>query len=199
MRSEDAAGATPLDENEAAGLVPTHISTQAELNEWEQANILEAYKWLRERRRFTTVADLLTDTFARELHKRMFDLTWEWAGTYRTSDKSIGVHWPAVAEQLRNLLADAVHWIGSAVFTDDEIAVRVHHRLVQIHPFANGNGRHGRLFADTLLVALDRPPFTWGGWAADLQRQSDLRSAYIAALHRADVGDLAPLLSLVRR
>jgi Fic-DOC domain mobile mystery protein B len=199
VRSEDATGTTPLDENEAAGLVPTHISTQAELNEWEQANILEAYKWLRERRRFTVVADLLTDAFARELHKRMFGLTWEWAGTYRTSDKSIGVHWPGIAEQLRNSLADALHWIGSAVFADDEIAVRLHHRLVQIHPFPNGNGRHGRLFVDTVLIALGRRPFSWGGRAADLQRAGDVRSTYIDALRSADAGDVAPLLSFVRR
>ena len=199
MRSEDAAEATPLDENEAAGLVPTHISAQAELNEWEQANILEAYRWLRARRRFTATADVLTDGFARELHWQMFGATWEWAGTYRTSNKGIGVHWPTIAGQLRSSLADTRHQIEAAVFTADESAARLHHRLVQIHPFANGNGRHGRLFVDSLLVALNRPPFTWGGASADLQRQSHLRSVYIAALRSADSGDFAPLLTFVRR
>lgn len=186
-----APGATPLDPDEAGGLIPSHISTQAQLNEWEEANILEARRWVFARRR----RDVLTEEFARELHRRMFDKTWKWAGDFRRSGKNIGVDSRQISTRLRDLLDDARYWIEHRTYPIDEIAARFHHRLVSIHPFANGNGRHARLMADVLLVQADAPPFTWGSKTLVTGAE---RETYIAVLHAADAGDIKPLLRFSR-
>lgn len=187
-----APGATPLDPDETDGLIPSHISTQAQLNEWEEANILEARRWVFERRR----GDILTEEFTREMHRRMFDKTWKWAGDFRRSDKNIGVDSGQIAIRLRQLLDDARYWIQHHTYPIDEIAARFHHRLVSIHPFANGNGRHARLMADILLVQTDAQPFTWG--SKTLVTDGAERNTYVAALRAADAGDIKPLLQFAR-
>lgn len=150
MEFQYAPGATPLDPDEAAGLVPSHITTQADLNAWEQANILQAVRWVaRQKKR-----DLLTEGFVRDLHRRMFDQTWKWAGTFRQSNKNIGVDWTQVAVKLRNLLDNTRFQIDHKVFEPDELVVRFHHQLVWVHAFPNGNGRHARLMADVLAQQL---------------------------------------------
>lgn len=187
-----AAGATPLDPDECAGLVPRHITTQAELNEWEQANIVEALRWIsRQGRR-----DLLDELFLRQLHQRMFGKTWKWAGTYRQTDKNIGVDHRHIQVQLRNLLEDVKAQVEFKSYAPDELALRFHHRLVWIHPFANGNGRHARQAADMLITRLGARAFTWGG--GSLVAPGDERQAYLAALRAADARDMAPLLRFAR-
>ena len=182
-------GNTPLSADERADLIP-NLATKEELNEWERQNILEAYAWalapnnLRRR-------DPLVD-----LHLRMFDQTWKWAGTYRTTEKNIGVPHHEIRDRLAALLGDARYWREQGTYAPDELAVRFHHRLVFIHPFANGNGRHARLMADVLAQRQDRPIFTWGG--ADLARAGDFRRRYIDALRAADANDIAPLLAFAR-
>lgn len=186
-------GATPLDRGETEGLIPSSIATQAELNAFEQANILEAERWaLGGRRR----RDCLTDGFVRTLHRRMFGLVWKWAGTYRRSNKNLGVDWPQVAAEVQKLCGDAAYWVEHQTYAWDELAARFHHRLVSIHPFPNGNGRHARLMADVLLRANGQEPFTWG--AGGLTNAGDARTAYIAALRAADKRDFGPLLGFVR-
>ncbi len=186
-------GATPLDAGEAEGLIPTHITTRGELNAWEQANILEADQWLVKRRPISAVIDM---GFLRELHRRMFSDTWEWAGKFRESTKTIGVAWEAVPERTQNLLADMQHWLDHETYPIDEIAARFHHMLVAIHPFPNGNGRHARLMADALLRQLGVSPFTWG--SASLDVSGGVREQYIQTLQAADAGDYAPLLCFIR-
>jgi Fic-DOC domain mobile mystery protein B len=186
-------GATPLDPDEVAGLLPAHIRTQGELNEWEQANILEGQRWAFSRR---NRADPLTEAFVRELHKRMFGKTWEWAGTFRSSDKNIGVDWREIGVQLKNLLDDGRYWLEHKTYPLDEIGVRFHHRLVSIHPFANGNGRHARMMADVLLVRNGSRAFSWG--RGDLVHAGGLRDRYLGALRAADARDLRPLLDIAR-
>lgn len=185
-------GATPLEPDEAEGLLPEHVGTKEELNEWEQANIATAVFWIGERRSKSSVLSL---EFIRELHRRMFDETWRWAGKYRTTNKNIGVSAPAIPESLGNLLEDTKHWIEHGTFPLDEIAVRFHHRLVQIHPFPNGNGRHGRLMTDALLEELGVAPFTWG--SANLVVPGNARRSYLTALRSADRGDFTHLMSFV--
>lgn len=180
-------GATPLDQDEAEELIPEHITTRRELNEWEQSNILQAESWL-----LGKSPDVLTEDFVRLLHRKMFDRTWRWAGEFRRSNKNIGADWPTIPVALRELLADARHWTDRDTYSPREAAVRFHHRLVKIHCFANGNGRHARLCADALLVGLGQPRLSWG---AELDNPSDARTTYIAALRAADQGDYAPLLS----
>lgn len=188
MNFEHAEGATPLNTEEEEGLRPTHIVTVQQLNEWEHLNILTAEEWVLSRRR----SDILKDSFVRELHRRMFDKTWTWAGKYRRSDKNIGVPWPGIAEAVRNMCEDVRTWMKHDVFPPIETAVRLHLRSVQIHPFPNGNGRHARLLADALLHSLDHRQLSWG--SVDLQLRGAVRERYISALKKADGGDVRPLL-----
>ena len=192
IRFEFAPNATPLDPDETAGLLARHITTQAELNEWEQANILDGQRWaVKQCRR-----DMLDDAFVRELHHRMFSKTWKWAGQFRHTDKNIGVDWQQVPVQLCNLLGDAKTQIEFKSYPTDELVLRFHHRLVWIHPFANGNGRHARLMADLLIARLGQPAFNWGGQA--LVSAGEKRRAYLEALRAANVRDYQLLLKFAR-
>jgi Fic-DOC domain mobile mystery protein B len=138
--------------------------------------------------------DLLTDTFARELHRRMFNRVWRWAGKYRTADRNLGWEWPRIPEGMRILLDDARYWQTHATYPVPEIAVRLHYRIVVIHPWPNGNGRHARLLADILVAAHGAQPLTWGA-QLEFTQPGLARSRYIAALQSADQGDHAPLLA----
>ena len=194
MKFQYAPRATPLDPDEAAGLVPTHITTQGDLNAWEQANITQGDRWaMRQKKR-----DLLDEAFIRELHLQMFDKTWQWAGTFRHSNKNIGVDWTQVAVRLRNLLDNSKYQIEKQVFDFDELAVRFHHQLVWIHAFPNGNGRHARLMADLLAMRLGRPRLTWGAGEATITSVMVLRDQYLAALRLADQGEFKDLIAFAR-
>ncbi len=184
--------ATPLDAEEREGLLQTWITTRADLNEAEQANIDDAVAWIDRRRS----ADLLTEGFVFELHKRMFGDVWSWAGSVRKTGKNIGIDPQQIHLQLGGLLRDVQYWIEHGSFSPDEIAVRLHHGVVAIHPFPNGNGRHARLMADLLIARLGGEPFSWGG--GTLRDIGTLRAEYIAALRAADNHDFAPLLAFAR-
>ncbi len=192
MQLEYPAGATPLDPDEAQGLVPAHIATQSDLNAWEEANIVQAEQWLRRSRK----REVLEEGFVRDLHARMFDKTWKWAGTFRKSNKNIGVDWTQVAVKLRNLLDNTRYQVEQGTDNVDELVVRMHHQLVWIHAFPNGNGRHARLMADVLIMRLGRPRFSWG--RQNLVHEGQTRSAYLAALRLADRGDISALLEFAR-
>jgi len=182
-------GATPIDPDEAQALIPGHLTTQSELNEWESQNIQKAVTWSLSRKR----TGVLTANFVNVLHRRMFDQTWEWAGAYRRSDKNIGVPWEQVAVEVHKLLGDAGFWLAESVYSVQESAIRLHHRMVVIHPFVNGNGRHARLLADVLLYNRDLPRIKWGGFELDAPGKA--RSNYLQALRAADQGDYGQLLS----
>lgn len=184
-------GATPLDGDELASLIPGHITTQGELNEWEQLNVVQGENWARKQRK-----EILNEGFLLQLHKQMFGETWKWAGEFRKSDKNIGVDWLKIGVELKKLLDDTHYQIEHESYPPDEIAVRFHHRLVAIHPFPNGNGRHARLMADLLVERLGQPRFTWG--RRSLVDASETRQHYIAALQAADRRDIAPLLAFAR-
>jgi Fic-DOC domain mobile mystery protein B len=186
-------GATPIDEDEKEGLLIPHITTREELNEWEQRNITDAYSWLNGTRR----KDILSEEFIRALHKKMFGKVWRWAGTYRRTDKNIGVDWGHISVRFRQLLDDVRFWIDNKTYPPDEIATRFHHRLVQIHLFPNGNGRHARVITDVLLEkVLAQEPFSWG--SGNLTDTGETRSNYIQALREADKNDYQKLLGFVR-
>jgi Fic-DOC domain mobile mystery protein B len=193
MELEYPEGATPLDPDEAEGLLLTHITTRGELDRWEQDNILEAKAWADK----TKPSDILNEQFAKALHSRMFGTVWKWAGQFRQSDKNIGGSWHQVPMCLRTLCDDTALWIELREESPDLIAVRFHHRLVSIHSFPNGNGRHAREMANLLLRnRLKHPEFTWGG--KNLPNAGDIRKQYIESLQAADKGDYNPLLKFVR-
>lgn len=186
-------GATPLEPEEREGLKHNHITTRGELDELEQANIEQGLAWIARRRS----GDIFDDAFVRRLHSELFGAVWTWAGSYRRSEKNIGIDPAQVATQLRMLLGDARHWAGASVFPPLEAAARFHHRMVQIHPFANGNGRHARIATDIMLEeTYSHPPIAWAG-GFDLQADNKRRIAYITALRSADRGDFQLLLAFV--
>ncbi|MDP3711417.1 MAG: mobile mystery protein B [Mycobacteriales bacterium] len=188
-------GATPLDPDDAAGLALTWVATRADLDAAEQANILAALRRPRWRRPPTST--LLTDTAVRRLHQDMFGDVWTWAGTYRRYEASIGIDPHHISVAVRDLVLDAAYWFGgAAAMTPDAAAWTFHHRLVSIHPFPNGNGRHSRLLTDLLLRAKGEQPFTWGRAGRDLD--GNVRDTYLAALRAADTGDYEPLSRFVR-
>lgn len=187
-------GQTPLELDEAEQLIPSWVSTRGDLDSAEQENITAAVEW--SSRRHWAASDILDDRFLRRLHTRMFGDVWEWAGAYRTSARNIGVDAWRISEEVALLVADARYWVQHATYPVDEIAIRFHHRLVSVHPFPNGNGRHARLAADLLVEGLGADRFTWG-----ITRDDDvqaLRNEYIAAILAADAGDIAPLLTFAR-
>ena len=187
-------GVTSIAPEEQGDLFPD-LSNQQELNEWERENILIAVRWALDSRSFS-LRDPLDESYVRELHRRMFDQTWKWAGMYRATEKNIGVAPHQIREELAKLLADVRYWMSNKSYAIDEIGARLHHKLVSIHPFPNGNGRHSRLMTDVVLKHRGVAPFTWG--SADLMASGDVRERYIAALRAADAGDLTPLLAFVR-
>lgn len=187
------AGATSLDGEELEGLLPSHLVSRSQLNEWEQQNIVAALFWLSRHRRPRP----LEEAWLRRLHREMFGQSWRWAGQYRSSGKSIGADWRQIRMQVPALLADIAYQVEHRLEPVDQIAVRFHHRLVSIHPFPNGNGRHARLIADVLIEQLGAPRFSWGG-SRSLVDASALRQQYIAALQQADRGDISALLAFAR-
>lgn len=183
---------TPLEAEEREQLIPTYITTRAELNEAEQVNITRASLWLRRARN----VDVLDDAFLRDLHKRMFGEVWKWAGQYRKTPRNIGIDAYRIPMAVRELVHDARYWVDNGTYPPDEIAIRFSHRLVSIHPFPNGNGRHSRLVADLLAMKLGQPRFSWG--RANLVDPGETRGAYVAALRAADGGEIEPLLAFAR-
>jgi Fic-DOC domain mobile mystery protein B len=183
--------ATPLAPEEMRDLIPAYIAYRRELNEAEQENIVRAQAWALSRRR-----DLLSEKFVKDLHRRMLGDVWRWAGKFRTSARNIGIDYWQIPIALRQLLDDAKAWIEYTTYPPDEIALRFHHRLVQIHPFPNGNGRHSRLMADLLAIQLGRERFSWG--RESLRDPGAARARYIEALRAADDHDMGPLLAFAR-
>ncbi|MEP7257880.1 MAG: mobile mystery protein B [Flavitalea sp.] len=188
-------GQTPLEENEKEGLLIKTISTRSELDEFEQQNIEKAVLWTM-KRKFKAV-DILSESFIKELHRKMYADVWKWAGEFRKTNKNLGVDKLEISVELRKLIDDCIFWIDKKSFDDDEIAVRFKHRLVSIHCFANGNGRHSRLIADIISEQIfKKPVFSWG--AANLVKQGDARKTYLNTVKAADKGNYDLLIAFSR-
>lgn len=186
-------GQTPLDPDEAAGLIPAWITTRGDLNEAEAANIQQAYAWAD--RALRTGMPVASNQFLRGLHRAMFDGVWRWAGSFRATERNIGIAPHEIAVELHKLFEDAVAWRRHESYGRDEQAVRLHHRLTWIHPFPNGNGRASRLAADYYRVEQGGAPFSWGQSLGP----HEARTAYLQALRSADAGDFEPLLTFAPR
>lgn len=193
---EYTAGQTPLDDDEKEGLLIPTIATHSELDEFEQQNIENAmaFYWGRN----ITFDKFFTEDFVKEVHRKMYGDVWKWAGAFRKTNKNIGVDKWEVSTELKYLLDDAYYWVKNDVYSPDEIAIRFKHRLVSIHCFPNGNGRHSRLMADLLIFRVYKTdqPFSWG--AAELVKKDATRETYLNALKSADKGDMNPLIQFAR-
>lgn len=183
---------TPLTEEEKQQLKAKWITTRTELNELETKGIADAEIWLLKNKK-----DILNETFIKNLHKKMFGDIWKWAGTFRTTERNIGVAPYEIQPKLKILLDDVRFWIDNRTFSPKEIAIRFHHRLVQIHPFPNGNGRISRLMADLLMKQFGLPVLDWG--SGNLTEISELRKKYISALQDANNGDFSSLLNFIEK
>jgi len=185
--------ATPLSPEECNGLLPRHVTLRQELNELEAANILEADLWAFRRR----TKLLLSEAFVLKLHKRMFGSVWDWAGMYRKTPRNLGIEAWRIPSEVRLLLADTEYWVAHSTFAPQECAVRFHHRLVSIHPFPNGNGRHSRMMADLIARNLGEMRLSWGGNGVHTVA-GEIWRRYIEALQAADRHDYGPLLRFAR-
>jgi len=191
MDTDDAS--TPLMPDERADLIPSHITNRDELNEFEARGVADGDRWAFARRR----GDLLSAEFLRQLHKRMFGEVWKWAGTYsKEVNRRVGVDYYLIEPQLRELSDTVRYWIDHKSYSVDEIALRFHHRLTQVHPFPNGNGRLARLAADLLIAELGGERFTWG--MVNLAEAADPRNVYIDTLRLADGNVIEPLIEFAR-
>ena len=188
-------GQTPLDEDEKQDLIPT-ILTRADLDRFEQENIIEARRWVMQKSVLTR-QDIFTERFLLGLHKRMFGQVWTWAGAYRKSNKNIGVDYYQISTELHKLLGDSKYWLEHQTYEITDLAIIFHYRLVKIHLFPNGNGRHARLCADVVCAKYGGEELSWGG-KVNLVAASKTRKAYIDALIKADNGDYKPLIAFAK-
>lgn len=188
-------GQTPLDEEEKNGLLISSISTRKELDEFEQKNIEQAIQWLMSKR--FKVDNILSEEFIKSLHKRMFGEVWAWAGEFRKSNKNLGIDRWKISTELKNLIDDTSFWIEQKVYNPDEIGIRFKHRLVSIHCFSNGNGRHSRLMADIIVEKIfEKTHFSWGTGSIDEGNMN--RKVYLDALKAADNNNYTLLLDFAR-
>lgn len=187
--------ATPLEAEEREQLLQTWITNRTDLNIAEEGNIIDGAAWARGRRG-RKPEGMLTAGFAIMLHRRMFGDVWKWAGSYRTTERNIGIEAYRIVTEVPQVMDDVRYWVENNTYPADEIAVRFHHRLVAIHPFPNGNGRHSRLMADLLIERLGGASFSWG--RGSLADTGELRRRYVAALRAADDHDISPLLAFAR-
>lgn len=180
-------GQTPLDDDDIEGLLIPSVTTRTELDEFEQLNIEKAIQWTLQSR--IKINEILTERFIKLVHKKMFGDIWKWAGTFRVTEKNLGVEAYRIQVDLKILLDDCTYWVGHETYSPDEIAIRFKHRLVAIHCFSNGNGRHSRLMADLIINRIfGKQVFTW----------NSSREDYIKAVKAADLGDINPLLKFAR-
>ena len=184
-------GQTPIDEEEKEGLLIKSITTQKELDEFEQLNIEKAIEWTIHSNMKSD--KILSEKFIKDLHKRMFGDVWKWAGNFRKSDKNIGIEWTQVGIQLKSLIDDTKYWIENKIYSPAEISIRFKHRIVSIHCFPNGNGRHSRMMADIMMEHVFREEiFTWH--QSNMVKADITRKKYIETLRKADNGEIQPLI-----
>lgn len=188
-------GQTPLNEEERDGLLIHSITTREELDEFEQYNIEKAIQWTMGKK--LVAEKLFSENFIKDLHKQMYGEVWKWAGSFRKSEKNMGVYSYLIPLHLKQLLDDVLYWHKNKSFIPSELAIRFKHQLVSIHCFPNGNGRHSRLMADIILEKLyEQPFFSWG--SSNLVKADNKRKDYIQAIKIADKYDFQPLIDFAK-
>jgi len=197
LLKDDPEGATPLSSDDLLGLKLPHIQTRAQLNEVEAANILQGQNWISGLKALT-LEDIFSRDFVVTLHKNLLGDIWEWAGTFRLRELNIGVDPKNISVDLHNFLEDAKCWVEFKHFSDLELSARIQHRLVQIHPFPNGNGRHSRIFTDIVrMFLLNKKPLKWAN--VKLEDMSKERTDYIDGLRKADGGDFSEMMHYLEK
>ena len=187
-------GQAQLDHEELAGLKLQGIKDLTEVIPYETKNILKASTWA-EKNLFGP-EKIFTELFIKEIHKRMFGDVWDWAGKYRLGNKTMGVDFKLIRQELKQLFSNTMFWIENENYQPDEIAIRFMHRLMQIQCFPGGNARHARLMADIVIEhVLNGDIFTWG---KTLNNAELAREKFLDALKKADKGKMDELLKIAR-
>jgi Fic-DOC domain mobile mystery protein B len=196
LKLEPKEGDTLLSPEELDQIIPKYITNRRQLDEVEQDNIEDAIVWVFKQRTIKP-EKVFTREFQDNFHKKMLGKVWKWAGQKRTRETNIGAP-PFQIEVKRKMLNDdALFWVQNNTWPPVELAIRFHHRLVQIHCYPNGNGRHSRIMADIILTKLYKlPAINWLG--GDLVNESETRKSYIEAMKVADKGDYSPLFKCIR-
>ncbi|MDR4485811.1 MAG: mobile mystery protein B [Nitrospirales bacterium] len=189
-------GATPG--GDISGLILERLSTPAARNAAEAEAISLSYdKHVFRARRKKQGTDWLTDDFLRKVHADMFGTIWEWGGQYRQTQLNIGVQPHVIREQIKLLTGDFHSWNeANSTMPVVEIAARLQHRLTQIHPFLNGNGRHARLMTDIFLYSRRHPIPQWPQIQL-MSQGNQVREHYIRAMENADEGNLTDLIQFI--
>jgi len=189
----DRDGSTPLDHDQLIGIKFGHLTTMGELDELEDLNIQKGLEWLNRQKG----DDYLSTDFLCRLHEKLFGDVWKWAGKFRTSEVNISKYRPYdIRPQLLNFFEDVKLWIQTGKMSWDDISAEMHHRLVTIHPFPNGNGRTTRIFTEYVQKRNQQSPTSW---MASLAHDPKLRrETYIKALRKADKGEFDLLVEFMR-
>jgi len=186
---------TPLNKEEKEGLLIRSLTTQKELNEFEQLNIEKAIEWIIHANLKSD--KILSEKFIQDLHKKMYGDIWKWAGEFRKSDKNLGIKWTQIRIQLKSLIEDTKYWIKHKTYLSEETSIRFKHRLVAIHCFPNGNGRHSRVMADIIMESIfEEKIFTWH--QSNMVKPNETRKRYIVSLREADNGNIHPLIAFAK-
>ena len=188
-------GQTPIEEEEKDVLKIKSIKIIGELDEFEQLNIEKAVEWTIHTN--LKPENILTEKFIKDLHKKMYGDVWKWAGEFRRTEKNIGITWTKIGIDLKNLLDDAKYWVENKTYSPEEVAIRFKHRIVSIHCFPNGNGRHSRIMADIIMESIfGKEIFTWH--QSNMVKADEIRKEYINALRKADNGNITPLIEFAK-
>jgi len=185
--------ATPLDDISGLKLPKDKAYTLKEIYLYEANNIaLATLKYLSAPPPKTLAP--FSYEWMQQLHYEMFGNVWDWAGKFRQVELSIGIKAYLVPTALKELVDDVDFWDKHKTFDIYEIASRLHHRAVQIHPFLNGNGRWSRMLANIYLRQNGSMPVKW---QEDLlSSENPKRDEYIQALKMADSGDYQALIEM---
>lgn len=174
------------------------LTSKEMLNEQEALGVARVERYLLEE--FDYPVELSVG-LVQDLHRRTFAHLYAWAGQWRTQVPNVGAYLPPPANRVPQLLYEFIDELrhrqsllgdiprASAVAL---LLAFVHHRLVAIHPFPNGNGRTARLFTNLLA-------YNYGYQEVVLyQREKEEgRAQYLQAIRRADEYDLLPLQMLI--
>jgi len=183
---------TPLTAEELEGLLPKYITTRRELNDAEFKNISVASKtYLLSRKK---IQFILSNLY--KIHKEMFGNVWAWAGKKRKTNKNIGVDKAQIDIEMKKLIDDLRYWLEHKMDTV-EISARLHHRLVYIYPFNNGNGRWARLIVNLFLKEHLNSYINFP--ENELLLTTSIRKTYIKALQEADHLNFGPLVDLQKK
>ncbi len=135
----------------------------------------------------------ISETLIKNLHQIVVQETDRaWAGRYRNANVIIGGanHTPPNALQIPNKMKDLISWLASQKKKMHiiELTALLHHKLVYIHPFFDGNGRTARLTMNLFLMQ--------AGYPLVVIMKTD-RKKYYDVLDKADSGIYEPLVKFV--